>query len=70
MDEFKVHLLNETGIAKAQELERSFTALLAQIEALVPSSRERSIVVTKLQEASMWAKRGIACIPENQARPV
>jgi hypothetical protein len=65
MDEFKVHLLNEAGLAKAKQLEDAFTTLLASIEQIVPVSRERSLVVTKLQEASFWAKRGIAVLPEN-----
>lgn len=30
------------------------------IEELVPNSREKSLAVTKLEEASMWANAGIA----------
>lgn len=65
-NEFQVHRLNETGLAKATDLGEAFSALLERIETLVPASRERSLVVTKLQEASYWAKRGLAVLPENQ----
>jgi len=59
-DEFKVHLLNPTGIAKATELSDIFSDALTRIESLVPAGRERALVVTKLQEACFFAKRGIA----------
>lgn len=59
-DEFKVHRLNEEGLAKCDELARKFEALLAYIEMLIPAGRERAIVTTKLQESSYFAKRGLA----------
>lgn len=64
--EFQVHMLNESGIAKATELGEAFSALLEKVETLVPAGRERALVVTKLQEASFFAKRGIAVLAENQ----
>lgn len=68
-NEFQVHMLNDTGIAKATELGEAFSALLERVEALVPAGRERALVVTKLQEASFFAKRGVAVLPENQKEP-
>lgn len=65
-NEFQVHILNDEGIAKAQKLGEVFSDALNEIEKLVPQGRERSIVVTKLQEASFFAKRGIAVDPANQ----
>lgn len=59
-DEFKVHRLNDQGLAKADELAKHFAELLARVEALVPPGRERAIVTTKLQEASYFAKMGLA----------
>ena len=43
-------------LAKCSE---EFSHLLDEIEKLLGPGRERSIVVTKLQEASFWARRGI-----------
>jgi hypothetical protein len=64
--EFQVHLLNDQGLAKATELGEIFSEALSKIESLVPAGRERALVVTKLQEASFFAKRGIAVDPSNQ----
>lgn len=63
---FKVHLLNENGLAKAKELADAFEALWTAIEVIVPQGRELSLVKTKLEEASFFAKKGIAQLPENQ----
>lgn len=59
-NEFKVHRLNEQGLQKADELARAFSDLLAAVEIMVPPGRERAIVTTKLQEASYFAKLGLA----------
>ena len=63
--EFQVHLLNSEGIAKANALGDIFSTALDQIEALIPPGRERALVITKLQEASFFAKRAIALDPAN-----
>lgn len=65
-DEFRVHLLNDLGIDAAKEIGEVFSEALDKIERLVPKGRPLSLVVTKLQEASYWAKRGIAELPANQ----
>lgn len=65
-DEFKVHRLNEDGLRKAEALADAFSQCLETVEKLVPPGRERSLVVTKMQEACFFAKRGIAVNPENQ----
>jgi hypothetical protein len=67
--EFQVHMLNEVGIAKAITLGEVFSKALDAIEQLVPTGRDRALVITKLQEASFFAKRGIAVDPANQKEP-
>ena len=64
--EFEVHRLNELGMAKASAIAEAFSDLLTSVESVCPPSRERSLVITKLQEASFWAKRAMAVVPENQ----
>jgi hypothetical protein len=59
-NEFKVHRLNEDGLAKADQLAQLFTTLLAQLDRMIPTGRERAIVVTKLQEAAHFAKMALA----------
>lgn len=64
---FEVHLLNPDGIEKARKLSTAFNDLLKVLRILCPEeTREFSIVKTKLEEASFFAKKSIANLPENQ----
>lgn len=65
-DEFKVHRLNETGLANCDTVALAFDILLATLQTLVPPGRDYALVVTKLQEANFFAKRGVASLPGNQ----
>lgn len=64
--EFAVHMLNDAGISKATALGEILSDALDKIEAILPPGRERALVVTKLQEAGFFAKRGIAVDVANQ----
>ena len=55
--EFEVHLLNPSGIAKAREIAAAFDQLLDTLDTICSASREYSIVKTKLEEASFFAKK-------------
>lgn len=70
--EFEVHRLNERGLACCEEVARLFDDLLHALEGPtageLSQSRERAIVVTKLQEACFFAKRAVATQPEFQAK--
>lgn len=65
-NEFQPHLLNDDGRMKVVEIGDAFSDCLARVEAVLPIGRERSLVVTKLQEASFFANKGIAIDPANQ----
>lgn len=39
------------------DLHDEFEKLIARVEGDIPSSRERSLVITKLEEAEMWLNR-------------
>lgn len=60
--EFQVHPLNEDGINKAKILARDFSTFLNEIISIVGAehNREMSIVKTKLEEASFFAKKALA----------
>lgn len=58
--EFLVHKLTDDGIALAKEIADAFDYLLSHLEEMVPEGRELSIVRTKLEEASFFAKKGMA----------
>ena len=64
--EFTVHMLNDEGKAKAKAIAEAFDACLNKLLEIAPGpSREMSIVRTKLEEASFFAKKAMASIPEN-----
>jgi hypothetical protein len=65
--EFESRALNDRGIAACNEVRWDFTELLTKLEATIPAGRERSLVVTKLQEACGWAVRAVTTMPVNQS---
>lgn len=61
--EFRVHILNDQGKAKARQIAASFDELLSKIEGIVGEprpSREMALVRTKLEEACFFAKKAMA----------
>lgn len=65
---FQVHILNDTGIEKAKQIQNLFENFLSDLTELCGGgeSREFSIVKTKLEEASFFAKKSMAMKPLNQ----
>jgi hypothetical protein len=57
---FQVHRLSAEGLARAEELAERFDALLTFITEHVEPTREYSLAVTKLEEASFYAKKALA----------
>jgi hypothetical protein len=60
--------LTALGNQKAEELAQLFTTSLDQLEEILPPGRERSLVVTKLQETHFWAVRALVSNTENVAQ--
>jgi len=56
---FAHHTPTQEAIEKIQQVRNQFSELLDLIEDLVPYNRERSIAATKLEEAAMWAIKGL-----------
>lgn len=61
---FRVHKLNPGGLQKAQSLAEAFDKLLTDLN--LPEGRYKSLVITKLEEASFFAKKAIAIDSANQ----
>lgn len=66
--EFEPNNLNGSGNERLMGMRGAFSRLLDTVERLAPTAgRARSLVVTKLQEASHWASRAIAEEPLHQS---
>ena len=63
--EFKVHMLNEAGKAKARAIAEAFDACLTQLVGLCPPGREMALVRTKMEEACFFAKKAMAESKDN-----
>lgn len=64
--EFEVQMLNEDGIQKAKDIAYGFDLLLEDLKIMCPEGRHMAIVRTKLEEASFFAKKAMACCAQNQ----
>jgi len=65
---FQYHKPSELTLPKVTELREAASAYHDLIEKLVPASRERSIALTELESANMWAIKAIVINdPESEA---
>lgn len=64
--EFAVHKLNDQGMDKASQIATMFDVLLERLKTVCPEGREFSIIKTKLEEASFFAKKAMAIHLDNQ----
>lgn len=64
--EFAVHMLNDAGKVKANEIREEFDFLLTRLGQLCTPGREFSIAKTKLEEACFFAKKAMAINLGNQ----
>lgn len=65
-ERFHYHPPSPAGRDAHAELSDRFTELAVRIQQLVPEGRERALVMTKLEEAKMWASAGVARNPETR----
>ena len=71
MSEFAALAMNDTAIEKCRVIREAFSEALTTIKQHVKPGRELALVTTKMQEACMWAIRGVAMDPpEPQPEPV
>lgn len=59
-DRFLYHTINEEGKQLSGVAREEFTNLAAKVDLGLTDCREKSIAMTKLEEALMWINKGIA----------
>ena len=57
---FESRKLNTAGVSAAHKVEELFSDLLHTLQDVLPEGREFSIVKTKLEEASFYAKKALS----------
>ena len=57
---FTYHKLSEEDVVIVGVLRKQCRELAKSINAACPDCREKSVAITKIEEASMWANAGIA----------
>ena len=60
MHRFTYHVPKGTQPAKYEKLRNEARLLVVAIDDLCPESREKSLAITKLEEAVFWANASIA----------
>jgi len=63
---FRYHRLNARGISITTEIGELFGDLAERLDELVPVGREKALVMTQLETACFFAKKGVALQDENQ----
>lgn len=58
---FTYHPPKPDQIPRYEALRNKARELAIEFMEIVPPSREKSLAITKLEEAVMWANKGIAC---------
>jgi hypothetical protein len=58
---YAYHKPSQDGIVKVASLRALFSKAHEAIEGLCPQSRERSIALTELETAAMWAIKSVVC---------
>ncbi len=56
---FAHHHPSEEGLGKIRILRVAFSQMQELIEGMAPSSRERSVALTHLETAAMWATKAV-----------
>lgn len=65
-DRFRYHAPSEDGKAKHALLSVVMTDAADTVTACCPNGREKSLALTKLEEAKMWASAAVARNPETR----
>lgn len=66
-DRFYSKELTDNQKDRVNLVRQNFTALYDYLDGEIPSGREKSLYITKLEEACMWAVKAIAEEKETEA---
>lgn len=61
---FTYHPPSEERVVKHIQIREHGKAIVELLNEMVPDGREKSLAITKIEEAIMWANAGLARSPE------
>lgn len=64
---FAYHKPSEDGLARITSLREAFSAVKRTIETKCPESRQRSVALTELETAAMWAIKAVVFNDQNSS---
>lgn len=67
--EFKSYTLSREGHRRQQMITEVFNLCMSEVAKLVPVGRELSAVRARLEEAHMFASKGMSSVPGNNEIP-
>lgn len=59
-DRVRYHAPSPAGVKRHEALSGFFAELITEVDMIVPKGREKSLSLTKLEEAKFWASAGVA----------
>lgn len=62
-ERFHYHSPSLDGVQRHAELSDAFVSIAVLVDDICPDSREKSLVLTKLEEAKFWASAAVARDP-------
>lgn len=62
---FETHVLNENGKKEMHEFKSTIAKTAFDVLKFMPESRDRSLFITKLEEAVFFGAKAVAQKPEN-----
>lgn len=65
-DRFTYHAPSPDGVTRHAALSMAFIALAELVDETCKDGREKSLALTKLEEAKFWASAGVARNPETR----
>lgn len=58
---YAYHKPSQAGLEKVAELRKAFSELHDKINAIAPDSREKSVALTHMETAAMYAIKAVVC---------
>lgn len=65
-DRFTYHPPSTEGVKRHEALSTNFASLAEVVDETCPDGREKSLAMTKLEEAKFWASAAVARDPETR----